>query len=89
MSLTTPGTQPEQPQQVVLPAGTKVSPGLAGTRTNDLGVTQQGTSFNVTLPNGTITTVFIPNTALGNVPAMQAIFDERINGLSAIPVGQS
>lgn len=89
MGVSTPSDNLGSPQQVVLPAGTKVAPGLAGTRTNDLGVTQQGTSFNVTLPNGTITTVFVPNNVLGNVPATQAIFDEKINGLSTIPVGQS
>lgn len=89
MSVSTPDNNQPQAQTIVLPPGTKVSPGLAGTRTNDLGVTQQGTSFNVTLPSGTITTVFIPNNVLGNVPATQAIFDEKINGLSTIPVGQS
>lgn len=89
MGTSTPAPGAGQPQQITLPAGTKVSPGLAGTRTNDLGVTQQGTSFNVTLPSGTITTVFVPNNVLGNIPATQAIFDEKINGLSTIPVGQS
>lgn len=87
MSISTPDTSgASSGGQVVLPPNVQVHPGRETTQTNTQGMVEQGTLYPVTLANRTTTTVFVPNTALGNVPAIQAIFDQKLGSLAAIPV---
>jgi hypothetical protein len=77
--------QPSNPSTVVLPPGVTVGAGRETTQANPQGLIVQGMTYPVTLPSGTTTSVFVPYADVENIPKVQAIFDGRINALSAIP----
>jgi hypothetical protein len=86
MSTSTPAGTPATPPSnaVVLPAGVQLGPGRETSQTNPQGQVVQGIVYPLTLSSGTVTSVFVPYTLVGNVPQIQALFDQRINGLAAI-----
>lgn len=71
-------------QSVHLPAGVTVGPGRETTQTNTQGQVVQGMIFPITLPSGTMTSVFIPYTVLNNVSTVQQVFDQRIGAIMAV-----
>lgn len=70
-----------------LPPGVTIGAGRETTQTNAAGVVMQGTLFPVVLANGTSSSVFVPNSMLSNLPAIEKLFAEKVEALSAIPVG--
>jgi hypothetical protein len=86
MSISAPDpTAAPNADRVVLPDGVTVGAGRETTQANPQGMIVQGMTYPVTLPSGTTTSVFIPYTDIENIPKVQAVFDARINALSAIP----
>ncbi len=87
MGTSTPSTTPTNGQQIVLPPGVSIQPGRQTSQTTGAWQVVQGTLYGLVLANGTASSVFVPDSTLGNIPAIQALFDQRISSLSAIPVG--
>lgn len=75
------------PTSVILPPGVTLQPGRQTTQSTAFGQVVQGVLYPVVLANGTVSSIFVPDSALGNIPQLQALFDAKINGLNAIPVG--
>lgn len=74
-------------QQIVLPPGVTIQPGRQTTQPNLSGNVIQGTQYTIILANGTSSTVFVPDSALGDLAAVQKIFTDKIDALNVIPVG--
>lgn len=72
---------------ITMPAGVTIRPGRETSQTSDQGQVQQGTLYPIVLANGTTSSVFVPNSLIGNNPMIQALFENKINGLNAIPIG--
>lgn len=72
---------------ITLPPGVTIRPGRETSQTNDQGQVQQGTLYPIVLANGTTSSVFVPNSALSNPAIVQALFENKVNGLNAIPIG--
>lgn len=77
-------TSDAPPETIVVPPGTVISAGRQTTMTTGAGQVVQGTAFTVQTPSGTSTQVFVPDSILGNIPAIQALFVNKINALEAI-----
>lgn len=69
---------------LTLPPGVTLGPFRETSQTNAQGQVVQGVLFPVSFPNGSQTTVFIPYSLINSQQQVQALFDERINGLLAI-----
>jgi hypothetical protein len=75
---------------VVVPAGVgySVSPGRETTQIGANNTNVQGMLFNLTLPNGSVTSVFVPYAVLTQTDQVAALFNQRvaaINAIAAIP----
>lgn len=73
--------------QVMLPMGWAIGPGIESSRTTAANNVQQGLKFPLTGPGGTETSVFIPYSAIGNTAAVAAVINERIGAILAINPG--
>lgn len=88
MSTTEPATtQAASQQAVVIPAGVTVQPGRQTSQTTGQGQVVQGTLYPIILANGTTSSVFVPTSIETNVPQVQALFENKIAALAAVPVG--
>jgi hypothetical protein len=70
---------------VTLPPGVTAGPARETSQTNQQGNVVQGVLVPITLPSGGTTTVFVPYSVLSNSAQVQALFDNRINALLALP----
>jgi hypothetical protein len=87
MSTTNQSTDVAQPGgAITLPPGVTVGPGRETSQLNAANQLVQGMVFPISLATGSTSTVFIPYTLLDSNPAqVQALFEARINALTAIP----
>lgn len=72
------------PGVVTLPPGVQVS---AGRETSQLGPNNQtvpGMVFNLTLPSGATTSLFVPNAILPNTDAVAQLFANRVASIQAV-----
>lgn len=70
--------------QIVLPSGWSVSGYRETSQANPAGQIVQGLVFTLSNATGGSTSVFIQNSLLGQVDAIQTVFDERIRAITAI-----
>lgn len=70
--------------RVVLPEGVTIGAGSETAQIDSSGQLAQGMVFPIKLPGGTTSSVFIPNSTLGDVSAIQALVDARVDGIRAI-----
>jgi len=79
-------SQPDTPQgsnQINLPAGVTIGPGRETSQSLN-GSIVQGIQYTITLPGGTVSSVFVPYSLLPNAAQVQALFQNRVNQLLAI-----
>jgi hypothetical protein len=69
---------------VQLPPGVTIGPGRETSQTNPAGQVVQGMAFPITLPNQSVTTVFIPYTVLSNPQLAQSLIEQRVQQILAI-----
>jgi len=72
---------------ITLPAGVTVQPGRQTSVTTGQGQVVQGTLYPIVLANGTTGSVFVPTSVETQLPQVQALFENKIAALSAVPVG--
>lgn len=88
MSTSNPDTTPATTSNTVtIPPGVTVQPGRQTSQTSGQGQVVQGTLYPIVLANGTTSSVFVPDSVLSNAAQVQALFENKINSLAAIPVG--
>lgn len=69
---------------VRLPAGVKLGAGRETSQLNDANQVVQGMIWPITLPGGTTSSVFVPNTDLRDVSKVQADIAAKVAALTAI-----
>lgn len=70
--------------QVILPAGVTIGAGSETAQIGPSGQLVQGMVFPISLAGGTRTSVFVPNSQLGDIAAVQQLIDQKVNGIRAI-----
>ena len=70
--------------EVVLPYGVQVSPGRETTQVGPTGQGIPGMNFTLTLPNGAMTTVFVPYSLMTYPDQVAALFADRVAGINSI-----
>jgi hypothetical protein len=70
--------------QVIAPAGVVITPGRETAQTYDGGPVVEGMVFNLTLPSGAKTSVFVPYNLMSTPGAVQQIFTDRVNAINGV-----
>lgn len=70
--------------KVDLPSGVTVGAGREKQETNSSGQLVQGMVFPLTTAKGSMTTVFVPYSEIGDTAKVQSLIASRINAITAI-----
>jgi len=69
---------------VTLPAGVTISPGVESVQVGPTGQNVPGMKFNLTLANGSVTSVFVPYTLMRQPDVVSAMFAQRVADIQAV-----
>lgn len=69
---------------VTLPPGVTISPGRETVQTGPNGQAIQGMIFTLTLPNGAVTSVFVPYALMADTTAVSQMFAQRVAAIEGI-----
>jgi hypothetical protein len=84
MGTTAPSTTSTGASTLQLPAGVTLGAGRETSQSNAQGQVVQGVLFGLTLASGTVTSLFVPYSIMGNLAQVEQLFLTRINNLTAI-----
>lgn len=69
---------------ITLPPGVAISPGIETSQLGNNNQTVPGMKFNLTLPNGTVTSVFVPYALMPNTDLVSQLFANRVASIDAV-----